>query len=151
MTDGVDETRKVAVVLTRLASAEALAATCALHKIIVDAVSSSVGAYAVCREVTGESPALLAAAVSNMVKSVPIMLFEATGSHIAASRWQGGELIEEVPAALVLGSVPNEVEDLLLGAVTVAELPGVVTSQGLSRWKALRTLAALGRASRGKG
>ena len=39
-------------------------------------------------------------------------------------------------------------EDLLLGTVVAADVPGVVSSVGLSRFRALRMLAASARANR---
>ena len=134
-----------AVVLTQVATAEALAAACAIGKMVVDAVPSPIGAYAVLREPSAEGATELARSVSGLVKTVPLILFQVSDGRISASRWQGGALVEDLPAALVLDGAPHELEDLLLGAVAVDGLEGVVTSKGISRWKAARSLAASGR------
>jgi hypothetical protein len=140
----------VALILTQVATAEALAAACAVNKVIVDAVPSPVGAYAVCRDASGDKPAALAQMLSALVKTVPLILFVSSGGHLTASKWQAGEKVDDLPAALVLDGAPHEFEDLLLGSSTVADLDGVVSSEGMSRWKAMRALAANGRAARGR-
>lgn len=132
---------KIAIILTQVATAEALAAACAMNKLVVDAVSSPLGAYAICRDTSAQAPAELARAVSALVKSVPLILFEAAGGQVKASQWQAGQRLGDMPAALVLDGAPHEFEDLLLGTTTVHDLPGVVSSAGMSRWKAMRALA----------
>ena len=132
---------KIAIILTQVATAEALAAACAINKLVVDAVPSPLGAYAICRDSSADAPAELARAVSTLVKSVPLILFEAAGGQVKASQWQGGQRLGDMPAALVLDGAPHEFEDLLLGTTTVHDLPGVVSSAGMSRWKAMRALS----------
>ena len=141
---------KIAIILTQVATAEALAAACAINKLVVDAVPSPLGAYAICRDTSADAPAALARAVSTLVKSVPLILFEAAGGQVKASQWQGGKRLGDMPAALVLDGAPHEFEDLLLGTTTVHDLPGVVSSAGMSRWKAMRALAGKSRKQRGE-
>lgn len=136
----------VAAILTQVATADALAAACAMGKHVVDAVPSPIGAYAVLRDPSSDRPAELARSVSGLVKTVPLILFEVTDGHIAASQWQAGVRGEDLPAALVLDGAPHEFEDVLLGAVAAADVEGAVSSKGISRWKAARSLAATGRA-----
>ena len=141
---------KIAVILTQVATAEALAAACALSKVAVDAVGSPIGAYAVCRDASGDTPQTLAKAVSALVKTVPLILFEVDGGQISAGQWQAGERTGDLAPGLVLDGAPHELEDVLLGATSVQDLDGVVSSSGMSRWKAIRALAAPGgRSGRG--
>lgn len=132
---------KIAIILTQVATAEALAAACAVNKIVVDAVSSPLGAYAICRDTSPQGPAELARAVSTLVNAVPLILFEAAGGQVTASQWQGGKRLGDIPAALVLDGAPHEFEDLLFGTTSVHDLPNVVSSAGMSRWKAMRSLS----------
>ena len=141
---------KIAIILTQVATAEALAAACAVNKLVVDAVASPLGAYAICRDTSPGAPAELARAVSTLVKTVPLILFEASGGQVKASQWQGGQRLGDMPAALVLDGAPHEFEDLLLGVKTVHDLPGVVSSAGMSRWKAMRSLTGKPRKQRGE-
>jgi hypothetical protein len=138
----------VAIVVTQVASAQALAAAGALNGLAIDAVDSPVGALAVCRSLSGDGPARVAAALSTVVAGVPVILLERREGQISACRWLNGEPGEDLPPGLVLGDAPEVLEDLLLGTVTVADLPGVVTSVGLSRWRAMRILASRARSTR---
>lgn len=130
----------VAVVVTQVAVADALAAACSLASVDVDAVPSPVGALAVLREPAAGASA--AGAVSRLLRQVPVVLLERTAGKISASQWVGGEHQKDLPAGLVLSGAPPVLEDLLLGDVPPADIEGVVSSVGLSRWKAMRLLAA---------
>lgn len=145
---GLEEPVTLAVVLTQVASARALAAASALSGLAIDAVDSPVGALAVCRDLAGDGPAAAAGALSRAVKGVPVILLTRRGGQIAAHRWVDGVAGDDLPAGLVLDGAPEVLEDLMLGTTTVADLTGVVTSVGLSRWKAMRMLAAQARDAR---
>lgn len=138
----------VALVVTPVANAEALAATCAIAKIAVDAVPSPVGALAFCRATDGEAPAGAAGAVSRLLRGVPVVLLERRAGQITASRWLDGERGDKLAPGLVLNDAPEVLEDLLLGTSSPAEIEGVVSSVGMSRLKAMRVLAAAARANR---
>jgi hypothetical protein len=148
--DGVPATPEagVALVVTPVASPGPLAATCAMAKVAVDVVPSTVGAIAVCRDVSREAPREAAVAISRLLKGVPVVLLEKSEGRVTASRWLDGEQGEELAAGLVLSGAPEVLEDLLLGSTTPAEVEGMVSSVGLSRFRALRMLAASARANR---
>lgn len=130
----------VAVVVTQVAVADALAAACSLAGVAVDVVPSPVGALAVLRDPAAGASA--AGAVSRLLRQVPVVLLERREGKVAASQWVGGAQEKELPAGLVLSGAPPVLEDLLLGDVPAGEIEGVVSSVGLSRWKAMRLLAA---------
>jgi len=138
----------VALVVTPVASAEALAATCAMAKIDVDAVPSPVGALAVCRVSVGDAPAQTAGALSRLLKGVPLVLLERREGQITASHWLDGDRGDDLSPGLVLNDAPEVLEDLLLGTIPPAEAEGVVSSVGMSRLKAVRVLAVAARANR---
>ncbi|MFS0701416.1 hypothetical protein AB6N24_15710 [Cellulomonas sp. 179-A 4D5 NHS] len=141
------EAPSVTLVLTQVAAAAPLAAACALAGVAVDVVPSPVGALAVLRDPrTGPDGA---AAISKLLKTVPVILLERRSGQITATRWAGGQKGEELPAGLVLSDAPAVLEDLLLGGASVGDVEGVVTSVGLSRWKAMRLLAQSARGTRG--
>lgn len=138
---------KVEVILTQVATAEALAAACALNKIDALAASTPVGAYAVVTAGTGSE---VAAIMSKTVAGVPLLLLSSTGGSLSASRWLDGVKQADVPAALVLGAgAPEELEALLIGSLSTAELTGAVASSSISRWKALRLLASQAKGRKG--
>ena len=138
----------VALAITPVANPQALAATCALAKIEVDAVPTEVGALAVLRDVTGDAPAASAGAISRLLRGIPIVLLERREGQISASRWLDGDRDGVLAPGLVLDDAPELLEDLVLGSVTAAEVDGVVSSAGMSRLKAMRVLAAAARANR---
>lgn len=141
------EAPSVTLVLTQVAAAAPLAAACALAGVAVDVVPSPVGALAVLRDPrTGPDGA---AAISKLLKTVPVILLERRSGQITATRWAGGQKGDELPAGLVLSDAPAVLEDLLLGGASVGDVEGVVTSVGLSRWKAMRLLAQSARGTRG--
>ncbi len=135
-----DEPPIVALVITPVAVAAPLAAACALAKVDADVVPSEVGAIAVLRDpATGR---LGATAVSQLLRQVPVVLLERRESQMSASQWVAGEHTRDLPPGLVLSDAPEVLEDLLLDGRAPATVDGVVTSVGMSRLKAMRTLAA---------
>lgn len=137
-----------AVVLTQVAVPQALAAACALQKLSVDAVPTPIGTLAWCRDTSDGAPAAVARAVSALLPAVPVLLLTQRDGQISASRWSGGTEGTAMAPGLVLDGAPAVVEQLLLGQAVAAEQPGVVTSVGMSRWRATRTLAGIARATR---
>lgn len=146
------EAAPLALVLTQVAQAEPLAAACALGGVPVDAVPTAVGAVAVCRETGTGEPERAAEAISRLLANTPVLLVVRRDGTLTATRWTGGAAAAEVAPGLLLDGAPAEVEGLLIGSLTVDDLPGVVSSVGLGRWRATRLLAgAARRARRGRG
>ncbi|KRC37843.1 hypothetical protein ASE27_06435 [Oerskovia sp. Root918] len=141
---------ELAVLVTQIAGAEPLAAACSLAQLEIDAVPTEIGALAVLHDLTGDAPQQAAAAVSTLVKGVPLILLTRRGEQLSATRWQDGVEGDVLAPGLVLGGAPEELEDLVTGQTTVAELSGVVPSAGISRWKAMRLLTSTARKARKK-
>jgi len=146
---GASDPDLVALV-TQIAGAEPLAAACSLAQVEADVVPTDVGAVAVLRDRSGDAPARAAAALSTLVKGVPLILVERRGEQLAMVRWADGAPGDVLAPGLVLGSAPEVLEDLITGERAVADLDGVVASSSLSRWKAMRLLTAAGRRARKK-
>lgn len=131
----------VALVVTQVAGAKPLAAACALAGVDVDAVPSPVGAIAVLRDTQHATrTAAAAAAISQILRTSPVVLLDRRAGRISASRWQSGQHDDDLAPGLVLSGAPEVLEDLLLGSVDLADVDGTVTSVGMSRWSALRAL-----------
>ncbi|KZM37115.1 hypothetical protein [Oerskovia enterophila] len=141
---------ELAVLVTQIAGAEPLAAACSLAQLEIDAVPTEIGALAVLHDLTGDAPQRAAAAVSTLVKGVPLILLTRRGEQLSATRWQDGVEGDVLAPGLVLGGAPEELEDLVTGQTSVAELSGVVPSAGISRWKAMRLLTSTARKARKK-
>ena len=96
-----------------------------IAKVEADVVLSDVGAIAVVRDRSAARSA--AAAVSQLLRQVPIVLLERREGQITATRWTAGaQQGADLPPGLVLSDAPAVLEDLLLGSVEVGGLDGVV-------------------------
>ncbi|ACZ30340.1 hypothetical protein Xcel_1309 [Xylanimonas cellulosilytica DSM 15894] len=137
--------RELAVLLTQVADAEALAAACALAEIDVDALPSPVGALAVLRDTAGEAPEQAAAAISKLVAGAALVLVTRAEGQLTCVRYQGGVAEGNLPPGLVLSGAPEALEDLLTGQIGVADLPGGIASGGIGRLKAMRMLTGIAR------
>lgn len=137
-----------ALLLTKVAMAEALAAACALSAVPVEVVPTEIGAVAVCRATGVGDTERAARLVSRTLRNTPVLLLVQREGRMTAARWAGGQPVADLAPALVLDGAPPEIEQLLLGRLVAADLPGVVTSTGMSRWRALRILASVARARR---
>ncbi|ACV08750.1 hypothetical protein [Jonesia denitrificans] len=129
----------VTVLLTQVATAQALAAACAMSGAKVWCVDSPIGAYAVTQP--NQSGEQLAAALTALAKQAPAVLVSAHDGQIHASQWEEGAKVGDLPPGLVLDGAPHELEDLLLGQTSIDTLPDVVDASTISRFKAMRMLA----------
>lgn len=148
----------IAVVLTPVASASALVGLCAMSGVNCTVVPSTTGAVAA-RElpppddpfaalVTDVPPAAeeLAATLSRLTHTEVLLLVARLGTdhdgetagQLTAHRYAAGEAAGEVPPGLALASADGVVEDLLLGQVALADVPGGEDTGQIPRWKAAR-------------
>ncbi|MCA5893117.1 hypothetical protein LEP48_07075 [Isoptericola sp. NEAU-Y5] len=147
---GARKDPELAVLITQIAGAEPLAAACALADLDVDAVATPVGALAVLRDTSNDAPDHAAVAVSKLVAGVPLVLVTRWGEQLTCVRYADGAADGELPPGLVLGGAPEALEDLLTGQLHVADLPDVVPSSGIGRFKAMRMLGGAARKTRKK-
>lgn len=137
--------------ITQIAGAEPLAAACSLAQVEADVVPTDVGAVAVLRDTAGDAPAHAAAALTTLVKGVPLVLVVRSGEQLTMTRWADGAEGDRLAPGLVLGGAPESLEDLLTGTTTLASQDGVVASSSISRWKAMRLLTSAARRARKDG
>ncbi|MEU2201213.1 hypothetical protein [Isoptericola sp. NPDC019482] len=148
--DGASADPDLAVLITQIAGAEPLAAACSLAELDVDAAPTLVGALAILRDTSDDAPARAAAAISKLVAGVPLVLVSRQGEQLTCVRYVDGAPQGELPPGLVLGGAPEALEDLVTGHITVADLPGVVPSSSIGRFKAMRMLTGAARKARKK-
>ena len=150
--DGVDADQPppIAIVATPVASAKALAGVIRLAmaakeddlalpigSITTDADS---GALAI-GPLTEDEAHKLASLVSTGLQRQGVVLFWRQGDRMTGTRYRQGERGEDVPPAFVLGALDQQVEDLLLGAESVAGLDEVFDPSALSRTEAMTWIA----------
>jgi hypothetical protein len=144
-----EEQPVVAVVVTQVGAAEPVAAACALAGLEVDAVLSGVGVLVVCRDTSEGVPERVVETLTRSLAGVPAVLLVRRDGRVRAHQWLDGVQGDEMVASLVLDGAPEALGNLLLGIETVDDLPGVVTSVGIGRLKAVRMLARSAKAARG--
>ena len=159
---------KLALVLTPVASAPALAGLCAMAGIDVDVVPSSSGAVAAL-EIAAKAPAddwdisqllggedggfppeaeEVAKNLSRLSRAGVVLLVadlatdvgieSGLSGQISARRYTSGEPEEDVPAGLILAGADQVIEDLILGRTRPDQVKGHQRSGTLPRWKAAR-------------
>ena len=141
---------ELAVLLTPVADAKALAAACALVGLEAIAVPNPSGAVAVLRNTAGDAPEKAAAALSGLLPSFPVLLITKATGQLNAIRYLGGQPPQEVPAGLVVAGASGVVEDLIIGQTVPTSVPGAISSAGVSRTKAMMWLSKIARHRRQK-
>ena len=143
MTDGEPSLAPAAVVLTQVAVPEVVAAACAGERIEVDVAPTAIGCVAVLRSPAGDAPQAAARVISRSLarRGTPAVLLVQRDGRMEASMWRAGAPERTLAPGLALEGTPAEVEGILLGTTSVADLAGVVTSAGVGRLGALRMVA----------
>lgn len=144
------ESRELALLLTPVIDARPLAAVLALVGIGADCVPTPSGAVVVLPDKDGDQPNQAAKALSRALAQTSILLVTKATGQLTAERYTAGVSQGEVPAGLIVAGASGVVEDLLVGAASARELPGVVTSVGLTRAKAMLWLGAAAGSARGR-
>ena len=141
---------ELAVILTPVADAKALAAACALVGLDATAIPNPSGAVAVIKNTKGDAPEKAVLALSGLLPSFPLLLMTKANGQLNAVRYVGSQPPQEVPAGLVVAGASGVVEDLIISAVTPDAIPGAVSSVGVSRTKAMMWLSKIARHRKGK-
>jgi hypothetical protein len=79
--------------------------------------------------------------LSRMLGRADVLLLTRRDEAVEAQRWRGGALADSPAPGLVVASLPETAERLLLGAAA-EEVPGAVSTRGMSRLAAARTAVA---------
>lgn len=156
---------KVAVVLTPLAGADALASLCAMSDLDCTVVPSRSGAFAVKEFVSAHAEwdvsellggadtepaeaAELASALSRLSRAGVVLMTadlatdvgieSGLSGTITARRYTNGRAGEDAAAGLLLASMDQEVEDVLLGVTRAEDIKGAVRSSEVRPGRAMR-------------
>lgn len=115
---------KRAALITRIASAELLAAFCQLSDISADCVGSNQGAVAVLRNLDGDSPEAAAKDITTVVSGMSVILGVNRADKLDITMYAGGKAGPTLAPPILFNSTPRFVEDLMLGITTAAQLRG---------------------------
>lgn len=144
----------IAVIATSVASAKALAGAIRLGReartdgidipLGTRTLDTDTGAIAV-GALSEDLAHDLAAITSTALQRTGIVLFWRRADRMTATRYKEGERGEDVSPAIVLGAVDDQVEQLLLGALELGDLPGGIDPAPLTREQALKWISSKGK------
>lgn len=144
---------KVALIVTRLASAELLAAFCQLSDISAACIGANQGAVAVLKNLNGDGPEAAAKDLTTVVSGMAVILAVNRADKLEVAMYVQGEAGQSFAPPVLFTSTPRFVEDLMLGIVTLNQLKTqgfeVVDSAGLDHDQAMQILANHTRRGRG--
>lgn len=144
---------KAAVIVTRVATAELLAAFCQLSDISADCLGSQQGAVAVLRNLDGDSPEASAKDLTTVVSGMSVILAVNRADQLDVTLYMHGQPGQTFAPPLLFNSTPRVVEDLLLGITDLGQLKAagenVVDSASLDHKAAMEILAKHTRLGRG--
>ncbi|NMM92909.1 hypothetical protein [Bifidobacterium oedipodis] len=145
---------KVALIVTRVASAELLAAFCQLSDVSACCIGSNQGAVAVLRNLDGDGPEAAAKDLTCVVSGMPVILAVNRADKLEVNMVIQGEIAQNFAPPVLFTSTPRFVEDLLLNIVTLEQLKTkgfeVLDSASLSHEQAMEILAGHTKRGRGK-
>ncbi|AKV55057.1 hypothetical protein BACT_0451 [Bifidobacterium actinocoloniiforme DSM 22766] len=118
---------KAALIVTRLASAELLAAFCQISDISAVCLEDSEGAVAVLRNLDGDGPEAAVKDLTCVISGLSAMLVVNRADKLEAKLWVDGRSGEAFPPPVLFASAAGFVEDLLIGAADV----DMLTAQGI--------------------
>ncbi len=88
----------------------------------------------------------LARSASTVLRGVPVVLITREEDRLTAVRWRDGLAGEPIAPGLLLSTLDDHIEDLLIGGADLASMPEVIEVAALGRWRAAKLLAAARRA-----
>ncbi|KFI93346.1 hypothetical protein BISA_1432 [Bifidobacterium saguini DSM 23967] len=147
---------KIALIVTRIAAADLLAAFCQLSDISAECIGSNQGAVAVLKNLDGDGPEAAAKDLTTVVSGMAVVLAVNRADKLEATMYMQGEAGQTFAPPVLFNSTPRFVEDLMLGIVTLVQLKSqgfeVVNSAELDHDQAMEIIAKhtkQGRAGRG--
>ncbi|KAB7790475.1 hypothetical protein [Bifidobacterium leontopitheci] len=119
---------KSAVLITRLASAELLAAFCQLSDISADCIGSAQGAVAILHNLDGDGPEAAARDLTIVVSGLSLVLAVNRADKLESTVYLQGKPGEQLAPPLLFSSTAPFVEDLMLG---ITDEDGII-AQGMT-------------------
>lgn len=137
---------KAAVMVTRLASAELLAAFCQLSDISAWCIQAREGAVAVLRNLDGDGPETAIRDLTTVVSGLSAILAVNRADKLEVTLWINGQSGQTFAPPMLFASTPDFVEDLMIGTITVDGLredgATMFDSGDYNREKAMGIIAA---------
>lgn len=136
---------KAATIITRLSSAELLAAFCQLADVSATCLDHRDGAVAVLRNLDGDGPEAAAKDLTTVVSGMPVILAVNRADKLEATMYLKGVAGQSFAPPILFTATPPFVEDLMLGIADVdavrAQGVKAVESADLDREAAMKVIA----------
>lgn len=113
---------KAAAIITRLTSAELLAAFCQLSDISAVCLDDPQGAVAVLRNLDGDSPEAAAKDLTTVVSGMPAILTVNRADKLEATLFLQGQAGDQFAPPILFASAAPFVEDLMLGITPLEDI-----------------------------
>ena len=113
---------KAAAIITRLTSAELLAAFCQLSDISAVCIDDPQGAVAVLHNLDGDSPEAAAKDLTTVVSGMPAILTVNRADKLEATLFLQGQAGEQFAPPILFASAAPFVEDLMLGITPLEDI-----------------------------
>ena len=137
---------KAAVMVTRLASAELLAAFCQISDISAWCIQAREGAVAVLRNLDGDGPEAAIRDLTTVVSGLSAILAVNRADKLESTLWINGQSGQTFAPPMLFASTADFVEDLMIGTTTVDRLreegATIFDSGEYNREKAMGIIAA---------
>ncbi|WEV66225.1 hypothetical protein [Bifidobacterium sp. ESL0764] len=136
---------KVAILITRLISADLLAAFCQIADISADCLADENGAVAVLHNLDGDAPEGAARDLTSVVNGMPAVLSVNRADKLVSTLYVAGEPGQQFAPPVLFTTTPRCVEDLMLGITDISGLKEqgehIVATADFDRKKALGVIA----------
>ncbi|WP_300767091.1 hypothetical protein [uncultured Bifidobacterium sp.] len=113
---------KVAVLITRLASARLLSAFCRMSQIDASCMDAAQGAVAILRDLDGDAPEAAAEDITSVVSGMSVILAVNRADKLVATLYIKGKAGKSFAPPLLFASTSSLVEDLMLGISSIEDL-----------------------------
>ena len=140
------EFKALAVMVTRLASAELLAAFCQISDISAWCIQAREGAVAVLRNLDGDGPEAAIRDLTTVVSGLSAILAVNRADKLEVTLWISGQSGQTLAPPILFAATADFVEDLMIGTTTVDRLrqdgAAVFDSGEYNREKAMGIIAS---------
>ena len=137
---------KAAVMVTRLASAELLAAFCQISDISAWCIQAHEGAVAVLRNLDGDGPEAAIRDLTTVVSGLSAILAVNRADKLEVTLWISGKSGQTLAPPILFAATADFVEDLMIGTTTVDRLrqdgAAIFDSGEYNREKAMGIIAS---------
>lgn len=148
---GLSSKPALALIITPFADSDAGLAVAVMADVAGDVFGTEAGAVFICGDASPEASSETAKALSAAMPQAGFLLLRKENDMISGTRWMAGESVADVPVGLIVNSVPDVIEQLLLGTMAIDDVPDKRSTDSVSKVAAMKLLAKAAKAARKQG